>query len=249
MAFGTLKASIAASAQLPDENATKMPSNPLNAHYKALREIPPEIVALLDEMVTFFVRLGTRIDGPLATVLVAEAIKRRGYEVTTKMGLQILNGTHATFHSWNEMFGKVIDTSIRFADKNGRPVDVQLIDGFDLPEGVVRTDTQSSLGQQIVDINIDYIIIYELKGAEALWRTVGFSSTVYTPPITAGHPDPAYIFSRLIQAYVTQKVCMCCGKPSKSVCGNCKLEGYCGRECQKQRWTIHKVHCKKPPQE
>ena len=40
-----------------------------------------------------------------------------------------------------------------------------------------------------------------------------------------------------------KKVCANCEKPSKSVCGNCKFERYCSRECQKERWNIHSMLC------
>ncbi|KAF5664362.1 hypothetical protein FHETE_7119 [Fusarium heterosporum] len=35
-----------------------------------------------------------------------------------------------------------------------------------------------------------------------------------------------------------------CGNPGKSSCKNCRLVLYCGPDCQKSHWPIHKVHCK-----
>ncbi|KAF4990604.1 hypothetical protein FGRMN_8363 [Fusarium graminum] len=35
-----------------------------------------------------------------------------------------------------------------------------------------------------------------------------------------------------------------CGNVGKSGCKNCRLVVYCGPDCQKAHWPIHKVHCK-----
>ena len=41
--------------------------------------------------------------------------------------------------------------------------------------------------------------------------------------------------------------CILCGLPTKKSCGNCGIEYYCGRECQKAAWNAgHKEKCKKP---
>ncbi|KAF0638218.1 hypothetical protein FPSE5266_00605 [Fusarium pseudograminearum] len=37
-----------------------------------------------------------------------------------------------------------------------------------------------------------------------------------------------------------------CQKVGKSSCGNCRLVVYCGPECQKAHWPIHKLDCKSP---
>ncbi|CAF3612824.1 unnamed protein product [Fusarium graminearum] len=37
-----------------------------------------------------------------------------------------------------------------------------------------------------------------------------------------------------------------CQKVGKSSCGNCRLVVYCGLECQKAHWPIHKLDCKSP---
>ncbi len=41
--------------------------------------------------------------------------------------------------------------------------------------------------------------------------------------------------------------CAACGKPGKtlSVCGACRNMRYCGRECQRKHWPVHKKSCKK----
>lgn len=36
-----------------------------------------------------------------------------------------------------------------------------------------------------------------------------------------------------------------CGKEAPLICGKCKLERYCSRECQKEDWKKHKDICKK----
>lgn len=56
---------------------------------------------------------------------------------------------------------------------------------------------------------------------------------------------------RYSEAKELQPVLMCacthCGQEKKRsslmLCGGCKLEQYCGRECQKAAWPAHKVHC------
>lgn len=42
----------------------------------------------------------------------------------------------------------------------------------------------------------------------------------------------------------TKKVCLVCFKPSTLVCGGCKINTYCSRECQRTHWTIHKPKCR-----
>eukprot|EP01114_Cavostelium_apophysatum_P013086 TRINITY_DN3091_c0_g1_i1.p1 TRINITY_DN3091_c0_g1~~TRINITY_DN3091_c0_g1_i1.p1 ORF type:complete len:199 (-),score=19.18 TRINITY_DN3091_c0_g1_i1:24-620(-) len=41
--------------------------------------------------------------------------------------------------------------------------------------------------------------------------------------------------------------CAICGKISKTLCGRCKKQYYCSRECQSEAWKTHKALCK--PQE
>jgi hypothetical protein len=43
--------------------------------------------------------------------------------------------------------------------------------------------------------------------------------------------------------------CACCGKynPHKRLfCGKCNVAVYCGVDCQKQHWEVHKLQCGKP---
>eukprot|EP00164_Ancoracysta_twista_P014374 GFYU01023391.1.p1 GENE.GFYU01023391.1~~GFYU01023391.1.p1 ORF type:complete len:225 (-),score=28.75 GFYU01023391.1:36-710(-) len=40
-------------------------------------------------------------------------------------------------------------------------------------------------------------------------------------------------------------VCTVCASQAKSRCGNCKGVAYCGAECQKVDWKLHKLQCKR----
>ena len=50
------------------------------------------------------------------------------------------------------------------------------------------------------------------------------------------------------------RCCAACGAPEGSLpgvlqhkpCGKCKITFYCGTECQKKHWPMHKKHCKTP---
>lgn len=39
-----------------------------------------------------------------------------------------------------------------------------------------------------------------------------------------------------------EKVCRC-GKPAPDLCGRCNLVRYCGVECQRKHWPVHKLEC------
>ena len=41
------------------------------------------------------------------------------------------------------------------------------------------------------------------------------------------------------------KICSHCGQPGFLRCSRCNIERYCSKECQKLRWKIHKLYCKK----
>ena len=41
-----------------------------------------------------------------------------------------------------------------------------------------------------------------------------------------------------------QKVCFVCLQPSRLKCSRCDAIQYCGKECQKKDWKIHKHNCK-----
>lgn len=38
--------------------------------------------------------------------------------------------------------------------------------------------------------------------------------------------------------------CGGCGQPSTNKCAGCKLQHYCGQDCQKKHWAKHKLECK-----
>ena len=40
------------------------------------------------------------------------------------------------------------------------------------------------------------------------------------------------------------KVCILCLEPSKLKCSRCLTAQYCGKECQKKDWKVHKNNCK-----
>ena len=40
-----------------------------------------------------------------------------------------------------------------------------------------------------------------------------------------------------------QKVCFVCLQPSRLKCSRCDAVQYCGRECQKKDWKVHKHNC------
>jgi hypothetical protein len=69
-----------------------------------------------------------------------------------------------------------------------------------------------------------------------------------TPPKEVQRPTP----KALTEAKEAQKTragwkgtckCMSCGEPSLFTCTQCKAAYYCGRECQRSDWAIHKPEC------
>ena len=42
---------------------------------------------------------------------------------------------------------------------------------------------------------------------------------------------------------VTENNCGQCGKTSETKCARCKIIYYCGRECQRKHWRVHKKRC------
>jgi len=40
--------------------------------------------------------------------------------------------------------------------------------------------------------------------------------------------------------------CAACGQPSTASCTQCRVERYCGRECQQGAWKAHKKVCFPP---
>eukprot|EP00419_Tripos_fusus_P052577 CAMPEP_0172809158 /NCGR_PEP_ID=MMETSP1075-20121228/8081_1 /TAXON_ID=2916 /ORGANISM="Ceratium fusus, Strain PA161109" /LENGTH=648 /DNA_ID=CAMNT_0013648361 /DNA_START=71 /DNA_END=2013 /DNA_ORIENTATION=+ len=40
--------------------------------------------------------------------------------------------------------------------------------------------------------------------------------------------------------------CASCGTRATTICGHCRGETYCGRDCQAKHWKTHKVTCKQP---
>ena len=63
--------------------------------------------------------------------------------------------------------------------------------------------------------------------------------------------DPSKIFSDgtdeslLGAVLVVDKICGGCGKYAKKRCGNCQLQYYCSKECQRVHWKTHEPKCKK----
>eukprot|EP00929_Paragymnodinium_shiwhaense_P121154 TRINITY_DN9329_c0_g2_i1.p1 TRINITY_DN9329_c0_g2~~TRINITY_DN9329_c0_g2_i1.p1 ORF type:complete len:719 (+),score=198.73 TRINITY_DN9329_c0_g2_i1:160-2316(+) len=51
----------------------------------------------------------------------------------------------------------------------------------------------------------------------------------------------------------TPQLCANCGKPSSTRCSKCRMEWYCGKDCQSKRWKEHKKECaelaRRPPAE
>ena len=41
-----------------------------------------------------------------------------------------------------------------------------------------------------------------------------------------------------------EKVCFVCLQPSRLKCSRCDVVQYCGKECQKKDWKVHKHNCK-----
>ena len=41
-----------------------------------------------------------------------------------------------------------------------------------------------------------------------------------------------------------KKVCFVCLQPSKLKCSRCDAIQYCGKECQKKDWKVHKLNCR-----
>ena len=44
---------------------------------------------------------------------------------------------------------------------------------------------------------------------------------------------------------VSTRTCSLCGQASKKLkaCGSCMSTHYCGRDCQKQHWSVHRQTC------
>lgn len=38
-------------------------------------------------------------------------------------------------------------------------------------------------------------------------------------------------------------VCAICSKPARAMCGRCRVQWYCSRDCQKSAWAVHSTHC------
>ncbi|CAE8718161.1 unnamed protein product, partial [Polarella glacialis] len=41
--------------------------------------------------------------------------------------------------------------------------------------------------------------------------------------------------------------CVACGRTAKTRCGRCRMEHYCGRDCQASHWKWHKATCRASP--
>jgi hypothetical protein len=48
-----------------------------------------------------------------------------------------------------------------------------------------------------------------------------------------------------VMSTLNVSACVVCQKINAHLCARCRSTAYCGKECQKKHWLIHKTYCKK----
>lgn len=58
--------------------------------------------------------------------------------------------------------------------------------------------------------------------------------------------ESMFRYDPLRPTWKQQRLCAGCGGASTFACGRCESARYCGRECQREEWNVHKPACRAP---